>query len=264
MKRTTLIVFGWLVLSLTAQAASFDCAKAVTKVEKLICGDAELSKLDEELNAAYKAALQDGTQADATKQAQKQWMKERNGCADADCVKRAYGTRLATLSSSDGKGMKHDAKQGLSYADDYVLDHAPKEMIDWNWEKYKKPRDKEVCSLYLQNLQYFARRNEPLSCGQPIAPMLKDKIKPAEWENLDPEKHLDLYKAIVREAWANPGEFSQKELEHAWRDIKEGSVVFRRLKFDLKGSPGVEEGSNQPLPEQNNTQGTGVDFFLMN
>ncbi len=31
------------------QAASFDCGKAGTKVEKLICADAELSKLDEKL-----------------------------------------------------------------------------------------------------------------------------------------------------------------------------------------------------------------------
>lgn len=44
-----LCLLGLLVLALPAQAASFDCAKAGTKVEKLICGDVELSKLDEEL-----------------------------------------------------------------------------------------------------------------------------------------------------------------------------------------------------------------------
>ena len=47
-------LFGLLVLTLPVQAASFDCAKAGTKVEKLICGDAGLSKLDDELAAAYK------------------------------------------------------------------------------------------------------------------------------------------------------------------------------------------------------------------
>lgn len=92
-----LIMFAGLVLATTAQAASFDCAKAGTKVEKLICADAGLSKLDEELNAAYKTALQDEKQADSIKQMQKQWMKERNGCADAVCVKRAYETRLLSL-----------------------------------------------------------------------------------------------------------------------------------------------------------------------
>ena len=90
-----LYLFG--LLALPVQAAGFDCAKAGTKVEKLICGDAGLSKLDEELNAAYKTALQGGKQADTIKQAQKQWMKVRNGCADAACVKRAYEERLPLL-----------------------------------------------------------------------------------------------------------------------------------------------------------------------
>lgn len=90
-----LYLFG--LLALPIQAASFDCAKAGTKIEKLICADAELSTLDEKLNAAYKAAVQDKTKAKAIKQAQKQWMKERNGCADAACVKRAYEMRLLSI-----------------------------------------------------------------------------------------------------------------------------------------------------------------------
>ena len=110
MKQTALIVFGWLALMLgiTVHAASFDCAKAGTKVEKLICGDAELSKLDEELNAAYKAAVQDKTKADVVKQAQKQWMKERSGCADAACVKGAYEARFSTLTSTDNDRVQQD------------------------------------------------------------------------------------------------------------------------------------------------------------
>lgn len=90
-------LFGWTLMVSLAQAASFDCAKASTKVEKLICGDAALSKLDEELNTAYKTAVQDEKQTDTIKQAQKQWMKERNGCDDAGCVKRAYEVRLSSL-----------------------------------------------------------------------------------------------------------------------------------------------------------------------
>lgn len=111
MKRLLLIVLGWLMLGFVAQAASFDCRKAATKVEKLICADAELSKLDEELSAAYKTALQNGKQAVVIKQAQKQWMNERNGCSDASCVKGAYEARLSTLRSYEGKGAKHEAAQ---------------------------------------------------------------------------------------------------------------------------------------------------------
>jgi hypothetical protein len=90
-----LYLFG--LLALPVQAASFDCAKAGTKIEKLICADAELSKLDEELNAAYKTVLQDEKRADSIRQAQKQWMKERNACSEAACVKRVYEVRLHGL-----------------------------------------------------------------------------------------------------------------------------------------------------------------------
>ena len=37
-------------------AASFDCGKAASEVEKIICGDDELSRLDESLNKAYLAS----------------------------------------------------------------------------------------------------------------------------------------------------------------------------------------------------------------
>lgn len=97
--RLLLIVLGWLMLSFTVHAASFDCGKATTTVEKLICADAELSKLDEELAAAYKTALQGEKHTESIRQTQKQWMKERNSCADAVCVKRTYETRLQGLAS---------------------------------------------------------------------------------------------------------------------------------------------------------------------
>lgn len=102
-------LIGGLSMMQPAQAVSFDCTKAATKVEKLICGDEELSKLDEELNAAYKTALHDGKQVNSIKQAQKQWIKERNGCSDTACVKRAYEMRLSTLKSSKGNEVKQEA-----------------------------------------------------------------------------------------------------------------------------------------------------------
>jgi uncharacterized protein len=98
--RKAVIASVLLLLCLTAasaHAASFNCVKAAAKVEKLICSDAALSKLDEELSAAYKTALQDEKQAGSVRQAQKQWVKERNSCSDVACVKRAYETRLSLV-----------------------------------------------------------------------------------------------------------------------------------------------------------------------
>ncbi len=138
--------------------------------------------------------------------------------------------------------------QGFSYADDYILDPAPIETITWNDEPYEAAQDKEVCMLYLENLRYFTRRNEPMSCKQPIAPMLNRKIRKAEWENLDPDQHSDLFKEVVKDAWHS--EPSEVSLNFIRGEIRAGNIVFRRLKFVLKGYPAVEKGSNRILSEQ--------------
>jgi uncharacterized protein len=85
----------------TAHAASFDCGKAASEVEKLICGNEELSRLDESLNKAYLKALE---RPDIRKQmieSQRQWLKnERNACKNAECLKKAYETRIKELGLS--------------------------------------------------------------------------------------------------------------------------------------------------------------------
>jgi len=47
----------FLLMNVTAFAASFDCAKATTRQEKAICASPKLSAADDQLAAAYKAAL---------------------------------------------------------------------------------------------------------------------------------------------------------------------------------------------------------------
>ncbi len=72
-----LVLFFVLFLSQISQAASFDCAKAASKSEKQICADAQLSRLDEELAAAYDQAKQK-LSADAQKlfvSGQRSWLK---------------------------------------------------------------------------------------------------------------------------------------------------------------------------------------------
>jgi uncharacterized protein len=74
-------IFFFLTLILTFTfPASFDCKKATTEVEKLICSNEELSQLDEELNKAYKELLSKVNKDDKKKiiQEQREWIKERN------------------------------------------------------------------------------------------------------------------------------------------------------------------------------------------
>ena len=54
----TLGILFLLTFAVNIHAASFDCSKATSEVEKLICGDDELSKLDDSLNTAYLLALE--------------------------------------------------------------------------------------------------------------------------------------------------------------------------------------------------------------
>jgi len=88
---------GCVSTDMDAHAASFDCAKAGTKVEHMVCDDPELTKLDEEMANAYKVALQDKAKAEQIKQAQRKWLKVRDDCVDVECVKSAYETRLVSL-----------------------------------------------------------------------------------------------------------------------------------------------------------------------
>ena len=82
-----------------ALAASFPCEKAATRIEAMICKDAQVSTLDEHLAQYYAgatAALADG--AACLRDSQRAWLRTvRNKCADAGCLKQAYLARLAEL-----------------------------------------------------------------------------------------------------------------------------------------------------------------------
>lgn len=78
-------------------AASFDCTKAVSQIEKLICAEDELSRLDDELAAAYRAVSGAPSAADQVRRDQRQWLTVRNACRDRACIKSAYDRRRAEL-----------------------------------------------------------------------------------------------------------------------------------------------------------------------
>ena len=82
-----------------AHAASFPCERAKSAVEKTICGDAELSTLDEHLGRYYSAArsaLKSAEGCLATDQ--REWLRtQRDECGDAACLRQAYLRRLAEL-----------------------------------------------------------------------------------------------------------------------------------------------------------------------
>jgi len=82
-----------------ATAASFPCAQAHSRVEKLVCGSPALSELDDTLARQYAGARVALQHAQACLAAdQRAWLPTvRDVCPDAACLQAAYLNRLAVL-----------------------------------------------------------------------------------------------------------------------------------------------------------------------
>ncbi|MBO9689154.1 MAG: DUF1311 domain-containing protein [Mitsuaria chitosanitabida] len=86
-----------------ALAASFDCARAGSSVERMICTDPTLSDLDDLLSAVYRSHERDSDEDGspvverAILEAQKRWLAARNACGDSDCLEKRYEERIGAL-----------------------------------------------------------------------------------------------------------------------------------------------------------------------
>ncbi|CAO3416032.1 hypothetical protein [Azospirillum endophyticum] len=92
-----LILSPLLITTSSAIAASFDCKKAGSVVEKSICSDRELSDLDSELGRTYRTVLAGTANSASLVAEQKSWLASRNQCPDLGCLKSAYQDRLTAL-----------------------------------------------------------------------------------------------------------------------------------------------------------------------
>ncbi len=94
----------------TINPFQLNCDKIEYSTDKLICQDPQLKKLDDQLNAVYKQAIElakessddANTQEDILKSSQQMWLNERNDCWKksnemAECLKKLYETRITTL-----------------------------------------------------------------------------------------------------------------------------------------------------------------------
>ena len=86
-----------------SKAASFDCARAGQRVERLICGDPTLSELDDLMNTVYRSHERESTEDESivmdakVLQAQKRWIAVRDACRDAACLEARYEERIDAL-----------------------------------------------------------------------------------------------------------------------------------------------------------------------
>ncbi|KGW74415.1 hypothetical protein Y046_3178 [Burkholderia pseudomallei MSHR2990] len=84
----------------TSVHASFDCAKASSAIEHLICSTPQAADADLRLASAYSAARAKASDPAALKANQRKWMKdERDACSDAECLLKVTEARIHALAA---------------------------------------------------------------------------------------------------------------------------------------------------------------------
>ncbi len=208
-----LITALFITIAQLSHAASFNCAKAASKVEKMICSDSNLSRLDEEMATVYKKVLQMPSNqpdmwSDIAKDQQRNWLKYRNECQNIICLKKVYKAKLIAY-----KGFIADEDPSLLRH--YIA--KPKDIKRW---------DKPLCDAFQQYLDSFPLKDNYLGCGLKPSLTFKDFTFP-QWQKLDPRKYSDVLNQINY-----PIRFTPLEMKSLTDQEKLGRL--------LKSEPGYE------------------------
>lgn len=102
MKKPIYAVFFILILTgmHSAHSASFDCSKAKSIPEYLICGTPELSKADDELDVLFKAARNKAQDKQAFReQARARFSEREKKCRDVPCLQQWYAQQKGFYSA---------------------------------------------------------------------------------------------------------------------------------------------------------------------
>lgn len=212
MSASKILIALVLLLTTSAQAASFDCAKAASKIEKMICADPELSKLDEEMVPFYVDAIKYTADPAGLKIEQRQWLKSRDACEGTDCLTKAYRSRIVALQTVLAK---------------------PKpcfRLLERKWPEVASGHY-PVCVDLLKSMNTLCT-DLPL-CEWKASPSVPSLSLP-RWEELDPREHMKLIQHMYQ------GQSDYKAPEEQWklipsdvlRNIEEGKARLWRTWID--------------------------------
>src|ERR1700676_5266621 len=100
---SSLLLLLVILSSKSSGGQSFDCRGATTTVERTICADPRLKRLDSELAKNYRAAMQQVVPggSNALLATQRTWISDRNRCASGsnECLTEKYQERNAVLAA---------------------------------------------------------------------------------------------------------------------------------------------------------------------
>jgi uncharacterized protein YecT (DUF1311 family) len=187
MKRIAWIFLGWLVLLTSAQAASFDCGKAATKVENLICSSSYISKLDDDLAKVFQEAIHKANEEQKQRlvNEQKNWLKQsRNICIVEPCFEQAYTSRMEALAK-------------------FFTAETPTHRGDWTYRD-GAGKNKPLCHDLLRRLNRYDK-DESLDnrCSFPVLASY-NKFTAPPWEELDLKKYEELFVKLMKYSGEDP------------------------------------------------------------
>lgn len=175
-------------------AASFDCTKAISATEKLICSDEKISALDEQMAASYKFGLEKATDKDAFKKTQVEWLKQQRTCKDEVCLTKAYEARLDVLQEKEN--ILANQSQRVPLKPKYKFIPGP------------NGSQLQLCKDYLAFINRVPKNPEP-NCGMDFTfddIAKKQGFKEIPWTELDPKEYKDLIKNSYVYSVRNPNE----------------------------------------------------------
>lgn len=145
--------------------------------------------------------------------------------------------------------------------------------------------DLPLCKAFVENLNSFPERKEPMVCERPLHPKFNDFGRP-EWKALDPMKHLDLLVQGAALAPYTKTENAKKTKEElaAWEksaregikaNIGQGEIKLSLARLDLVGPASrpdgkaenvlrVEVGHCDPKKIENPTYRRGFVYYVAN
>ncbi|WP_233715970.1 lysozyme inhibitor LprI family protein [Helicobacter trogontum] len=170
-----LVVLGFfLMLSIHINAQSqkeakpsFDCAKATTKVEKIICSDesGQLQNLDRYMAKAYKKLRQNLNKNEQNKllTSQRLWLQTLHQCESKECVKEL-------LQNRGGELQNYTAHTGNVWLGTYEL----QQNLYFGWFKIQKCDTNNICEIKYEAILNKSEFNDMHICEE-VAMKLKIK-----------------------------------------------------------------------------------------
>lgn len=152
---------GMLAVSTSAFAVSFDCSKAHSVSEKLICADPALSAADDTLAQVYRAARDRADDRAAFKRdSDAAWNWRESHCSDRACLSEWYTNRIAMYTSgskpvtNSGVPARSPTVSASTQTDDTDGFTLYYETVDYSVMVCKSARDSMVANLISHGMAF--------------------------------------------------------------------------------------------------------------